>query len=129
VARGRLLSWRHAAATGKGGEEAAARHLLELPEGSPRANCMGGKALVRAAQHGFESIIRLLLDSRDAPTADCCNCDALTLCRHESIRRLLQEQLLAMLSPQDQEKVMQLPVQQRSQEIVLRVQRKRYRVR
>jgi hypothetical protein len=87
---------------------------------------MDGKALVRAAQHGFESIVRLLLAcSRDAPTADCCNCDALTLCRHESTRRLLQEKLLAMLPHQEQRLVMQLPVLQRPEEIVRRVKRKR----
>jgi hypothetical protein len=106
------------------GREAAARHLLALSVDAPRANCMDGKALVAAAQYGRESIVRLLLDHpSDAPTADCCA--ALTLTHHEPIRRLLQDKLLAMLSPQEHEQVMQLPVQQRPEEIVLLVQRRR----
>jgi hypothetical protein len=100
------------------GREAAARHLLELSVDAPRANCMEGKALVAAAQYGRESIVRLLLDHpSDAPTADCCNCAALTLTHHEPIRRLLQDKLLAMLSPLDQDHV--------THEIVRLVQRKR----
>jgi hypothetical protein len=109
------------------GHEGTARHLLELSADAPRANCMDGMTLVTASRHGHESIVLLLLDCpRDAPRPDCQNCDALTLCRHTSIRRLLQEQLLAMLSPQQQAHVLQLPVQQRPVAIVQRVQLTRH---
>ncbi|KAG1660019.1 hypothetical protein FOA52_005599 [Chlamydomonas sp. UWO 241] len=94
------------------GHEGATRHLLELAADPLRANCLDGKALVAASQHGRESIVRLLLDyPRDAPRPDCRNCDALALCQHTAIRQLLQERLFAMLSPEEQERVMQVPVQ------------------
>ncbi|KAG1671087.1 hypothetical protein FOA52_000759 [Chlamydomonas sp. UWO 241] len=110
------------------GHEGAVQHLLELSVDAPRANCMDGMALVTASQHGREAIVRLLLDCpRDAPRPDCRNCDVLTLCEHMSIRRLFQERLLAMLLPLEQEVVMQLPVQQRREAIVRRVQRTRHR--
>ncbi|KAG1671088.1 hypothetical protein FOA52_000760 [Chlamydomonas sp. UWO 241] len=110
------------------GHEGAVHHLLELSVDSPRANCMDGMALVTASQHGRESIVRLLLDCpRDAPRPDCRNCDALTLCEHTSVRRVLQERLFEMLLPLEQEVVMQLPVQQRREAIVRRVQRTRHR--
>ncbi|KAG1660018.1 hypothetical protein FOA52_005598 [Chlamydomonas sp. UWO 241] len=107
------------------GHEGAARHLLELADG-PRANCMDGKALEQAAQAGHISIVRLLLDyPRDAPRADSNNCEALLLTRHEPIKRLLQERLLAMLPPQTQGLVTQLPVQQRLEVTVKLVRHRR----
>ncbi|KAG1666812.1 hypothetical protein FOA52_011653 [Chlamydomonas sp. UWO 241] len=74
------------------GHEPAARHILELPR-PPRADCMGGAALISASRNGYEGVVRLLLEfPRHAPHADAYNGAALVLSAwsgHESIVRLL----------------------------------------